>query len=458
MTDATNLCFTEATPHEQDDFFIARLTPIGRGGVSSLGVSGSEALNALARRVRLGESRESPRNSFFEYDRPFFAYFKVDEGKDEGIYEEVVLRRRGYFAYEIDCHGGEFVTTRIIEFFVRSGARTLEPDKWERKLEREEANNAVQHNRMLTADSGLVRGTLFGSSNVLEELFFSKISSLIARVSSEETARIALDQRRALRLFFENLGSDLSVLVSSAFGRALELESQITDELDEVLIHRAWGRRLFEPFVVSLLGAPNVGKSSLFNALLGYERSVVSPEAGTTRDLVGATALINGWLFRFVDAAGLRNTTDRVERVGIENARQFSRVADVALYCYDAGVPQSSQVSFETREGLDKSFASNLEILKVLNKSDLLDAQSDSEWSPDFVRVSARLRSGLERLTTLIYEHTVGKLKSTLNTSVVRPILWTPEQIDFVKALRNLCGERRYNEALTLLGTDDRLL
>lgn len=431
--------------YERGGFFVARLTPIGRGGVSCVGVSGETCAEPLFRRVR--HDRFHGSDLLTEFDRPYFAFFSLSERED--VFEEVVLRRRGASVYEIDCHGGDLVTSRIIEFFVKSGAKTLSADEWERMVERQEALDAMDANTN-RAPVGRNLETTFEELAPLEELFFSKFSELIERASSEETARIACDQRHSWRRFWEKLVSDLSV-----FSR-IDSESdpeRIVQVLNELLLRRAWGHRLFEPFVVIILGAPNVGKSRLFNALLGYDRSVVSPEEGTTRDLVGATILLKGWSFRIVDAAGLRATDDRVEQDGVEYARQFSGNADLVLCCYDANRPKEEQESFWNRIWKDGFFSNDVKTLKVLNKSDLLVSDSEKAWTcSDFVRVSALRRQGLERLVERIYQHTVGELIGFSEEWDDLPIMWTKDQETFLRSVRDLCVERRYQDALARLG------
>ncbi|MBQ4204178.1 MAG: 50S ribosome-binding GTPase, partial [Thermoguttaceae bacterium] len=203
------------------------------------------------------------------------------------------------------------------------------------------------------------------------------------------------------------------------------------------------GRKLVEPITVAFLGAPNVGKSSLLNAALGFERVVTSPTPGTTRDLVGAPTVIDGWNFRLVDAAGLRATNDPLERMGAELAVSNALRADVALAVYDASRSRAEQdaefMRFFGKPGLEVGRRT----VAALNKIDLPESERDPSWSaPDvdsaFLRVSARTRVGLDELASALVR---AAFDAPVDGS--EPALWTSEQVEFLRELRELCACRK---------------
>ncbi|RIK81107.1 MAG: hypothetical protein DCC67_08515 [Planctomycetota bacterium] len=207
----------------------------------------------------------------------------------------------------------------------------------------------------------------------------------LARAATRRTAAILLDQREgALRRAIAAIEADIAAGALSAAQR----------QLDELLARVPLGRRLTEPWLVAIAGPPNVGKSSLINALVGYERAIVYHQAGTTRDVLTADAAIDGWPVRLIDAAGIRATLDPLEAEGVARARQQIARADLVLWISDATAPD---------DPADRSFAFELErlsagaVIRVVNKIDLAPTSA----AAGDVRLSARTGEGLDRLLEL---------------------------------------------------------
>jgi tRNA modification GTPase len=155
--------------------------------------------------------------------------------------------------------------------------------------------------------------------------------------------------------------------------------------LDHLRRHAAVGRHLTTPWRVAVLGAPNVGKSSLVNALAGYQRSIVAPTPGTTRDLVTTLIAVDGWPVELIDTAGLREIAAGLEDQGIERARTVAQSADLCLWVLDAAMRPAWPEA-----GLDKTQL-------VINKIDL-PAAWDLDQVRGAVRVSARTSAGVDEL------------------------------------------------------------
>jgi tRNA modification GTPase len=188
---------------------------------------------------------------------------------------------------------------------------------------------------------------------------------------------------------------------NGAFSGALDrirhsLQSGQTDDarrvLNDLQSNTLLGQRLLEPWKVVLAGPPNVGKSSLLNALAGYQRSIVTPQPGTTRDCVSVVTAFEGWPVELIDTAGLHSADDELEQEGIARSREMAQQADLALWIYDA-------TSFEPI-GPSQEITSR-KCLHVINKCDL-EPQRRLDDVMDAFRVSARTGAGIDALGSRI--------------------------------------------------------
>ena len=413
------------------ELVVARLTPVGRSAVSCVGVYGSaasELVRNVWRRVDGALSDNWREWSVEEAQRPIFGRFHYAGLDAPG--EEVVANWRSRNAIELDCHGGDFVTTKILDYFIRGGARKITGDAWNRLVnheEREEVDREVAP-----------------YSPEFQTLFLDACDELIANASTEETAKIACDQRESACDFANKIAS----LLREAARGLPDANASLEDALARVLSRRTWGRKLFEPFVVSFLGVANSGKSSLFNALLGRDRAVVSDYEGTTRDLLDSAFLINGWRFCLVDSAGLRQTDDKVEREGIELAREVARRADLILRIYDGTRDYRDQDVVIQALAPNESAST---FLNVWNKIDLARV-ANRPTDVEFVSTSAKTGAGIDALMDAIFCRTVGRLDRAQTKSGREDlILWTDEQVHFVEKLADDCRSGRHKEALATL-------
>ncbi len=346
-----------------DDTIAAIATPPGVGGLGIVRLSGPEAF-AVGRRIfrlahPLAES-ESPPSHQLLYGHV------VDPASDTVIDEVLAAFMRAPRTYtredvvEISAHGGPLVLRRILELALAAGARTAQPGEM------------------------TLRAFLNGRVDL------AQAEAVMALINAETDA----GHRLALR----QLQGELSAEVGAARGHALDamvrIEASIDFPEEEVpppdpaelagliagarqMIERLLagadrGRVLREGLRVALVGRPNVGKSSLLNALLRTERAIVTPVAGTTRDTVEEKALIGGLAVHLVDTAGLTPSDDPVERIGVERSRAAARSADLLLLVLDGSEPLMA---------LDESVAAELHALTenesarpailVLNKADL---------------------------------------------------------------------------------------
>ena len=197
----------------------------------------------------------------------------------------------------------------------------------------------------------------------------------LAEAVTERTAGILLDQLNgALSAAIREIITDLAAAKWSA----------AVEKIDELLGRQQLGLHLINPWRIVVVGAPNVGKSSLVNAIAGYERAIVSPTPGTTRDVVTVTTAIEGWPVQFSDTAGFRETQDELESAGIQLATTTLSKAELAVVVHDAAKIRDEKFYRETEFELSQ-LASHVRAIDVINKIDLVPAEERLQLVQRFV-------------------------------------------------------------------------
>ncbi|MFO7941491.1 MAG: tRNA uridine-5-carboxymethylaminomethyl(34) synthesis GTPase MnmE, partial [Bacillota bacterium] len=378
-----------------DDTIAAVATPPGRGGVAIVRVSGPETMRITSVVLRgrdMGQINLSPRR--------VEVGFAVDPDAGEALDEVLCFYMPGPRSYtgedvlEIHCHGGPIPVGRILEAVFRSGARPAEPGEFTR------------------------RAFLNGRIDLTQA---EAVGDLVA-ARSRTAARLALDQleghlgREVRRLRSELLDILASIEVVLDYPEMDIEERQIAEiataarriggHLENLRESASVGRPFREGVRTVILGRPNVGKSSLLNALLGRERAIVTDVPGTTRDTVEEELILRGIPLILVDTAGIRESGDDVERLGVQRAREAARRAELILVVLD----DSNGLAKE-----DRSIVASLDdgpaTVIVVNKTDLrggaVPLAEIREMMPDapIVRTSALTGEGLDAL-----EETVANL------------------------------------------------
>jgi tRNA modification GTPase len=317
--------------------WIACLTPPGQAALATLGLYGPRAWETLRRLFRLHSGGELP-------NTPDAGRFWLGWLGDEVADEVMVAVKRGnpMPLLEVHGHGGREVVRFLLELFRAQG---LQIGSWEDFLYK-------------TSDDSLRAAAAIA----------------LTQAATVRTAAVLLDQQQgALARAFDAILTALDRGDTAAAHADLMQLSRYTPV----------GQRLTQPWRVAVAGAPNVGKSSLVNALAGYQRSVVAATPGTTRDVVTARIALEGWLIELADTAGLRKETETLEEQGILRARATTAAADLCLWVLDTSAPAVWP---------DEDTSS---ILYVLNKIDLPPAWDCARKA---VRVSTRTGEGLAEL------------------------------------------------------------
>jgi tRNA modification GTPase len=323
------------------------LTPHGRGAIATIGLHGQPAVAALD---RLFHPASGQKIMSRERDAAFFGQFSSSPTAKE----DVVVGLFPPNDAEIHCHGGPAAIAAICEALGHEGGVEVSSDDWVRH----------QSQNQILADARLA----------------------VMDAKTDRAAAILLDQYRgALNRELELIDSHLERCDGIAASQKIE-----------GLLSRAdLGLHLTRPWKVVLTGRPNVGKSSLMNAILGYERSIVWHEPGTTRDVLTATTAIDGWLLEMSDVAGLRTSGDELEAAGVVRAEQEIAAADLVIFISDISSDWDAELYRRVCQLMQTAGIARPEII-VHNKCDLRELTKADR--PAGVRTSALKGEGLPEL------------------------------------------------------------
>lgn len=352
-------------------------TPPGDGGVAIIRLSGPKAIS-------YANAVFSKELSTFESHKLYYGQILNRDGTalDQGM--AVVMRApysyTGEEVVELHCHGGHFLTKKILHRLFNEGAEVAKPGEF--------TERAFLNGKLDLAQAEAVQ-SLIHAKNEYALKFASKQLEGALSVKIKKMQEALIGQAAVLEAWvdFPEEGIEFTTLEEII----AELVS-IREEMRKLIDTYDDGQALQEGFSLCLLGRPNVGKSSVMNQLLKRERAIVTPIAGTTRDLLEETLLIDGISYRLMDTAGIRSTDELVEQIGIERAKQSSQKADLVLLVLDV----TQELTEEDLKLIE--LVQNQKVLVVWNKKDLQSPEKKSSPFPDFLEISAKTGEGIEDL------------------------------------------------------------
>ncbi len=369
------------------DTIAAIATAMSPSGIGIVRISGEDTFSIIDQIYR--SNTTSNHKKLSECDTHTIHYGFIFDG-DELIDEVMVLLMRAPHSYtkedsvEIDCHGGVYVMKRILETVIKYGARPAEPGEF---TKRAFLNGRIDLTQAESVIDIINAKNQFALSSSLSQLKGS-VKKDIKKIRESVLHEIA---------FIESALDDPEHI--SLEGYPVVLSGIVQEEIKKIqklLCNADNGRMLKEGIQTVIVGKPNAGKSSLLNLLAGSDRAIVTDVAGTTRDVLEEQINLNGITLNLMDTAGIRNTSDIVEKIGVEKAKEYADAADLIIYVID------SSTSFDENDFEIMEFLKDKKAIVLLNKSDLTAVITEEDvknyLDKDMISISAKTSTGLEEL------------------------------------------------------------
>lgn len=372
------------------DTIAAIATAMSSSGIGIVRISGEEAVLVADRIFEMKNHKK-----LSEMPTHTIHYGHIHD-EDEVIDEVMVLLMRGPKSYtredtvEIDCHGGVYVMKRILETVIRHGARPAEPGEFTKR--------AFLNGRIDLSQAESVIDVIYSKNDFALKSSLSQLSGSVSEKIRDIRGTVLHEIA-----FIESALDDPEHISLEGYPEQLsEIVSDVVDKIKKLLANSDNGKMLKEGISTVIVGKPNAGKSSLLNTLVGEEKAIVTDIAGTTRDVLEEQINLNGVLLNVIDTAGIRDTEDVVEKIGVERAKKYLKDADLVIYVVD------------TSTALDENDAEIMELLRdrhtiiLLNKSDLeqITTVEDVRKHLDktMIPISAKEQTGIDALEKEIKE------------------------------------------------------
>jgi len=370
----------------QTDTIIAPATPPGSGGLAVIRLSGPRAESALLDLFRPA----SPRARLISH-RLYLGQLTGSDGLAVDEVMVVIMRAPHSFTredvVEVHCHGGPAVVHAILDLFMHYGIRMARPGEFTQR--------AFLNGRLDLSQAEAVADLIHAHSSGAARVALGQLQGKLARVIGEARQQL-IEYLSLVEVHIDFSDQDIEF---PDFDPLASRVAEMVSYLETLLDSYRSGRMLHEGVRILILGKPNVGKSSLLNALLGEARAIVTEIAGTTRDTIEETLLLQDVPVRLIDTAGIRYTDDPVELEGVRRAKEKVASADLVLLVIDGSGP------LDQDDLLALSTCDQERLLLVVNKSDLSQqALGDAFQAIGRVSVSAKQGFGLDTLQTAIKE------------------------------------------------------
>ncbi|WP_226654113.1 tRNA uridine-5-carboxymethylaminomethyl(34) synthesis GTPase MnmE [Pseudalkalibacillus hwajinpoensis] len=366
-------------------------TPMGEGAIAIVRLSGEEAIKIADRLYKGKQPLESVDTHTIHYGH------LIDPDTEQTAEEVMVSVMRGPRTFtredivEINCHGGLVSVNRVLELVLRGGARLAEPGEF---TKRAFLNGRIDLSQA-EAVIDLIRAKTDRAMNVALNQMEGRLSTLIASLRQQLLETVA-----HVEVNIDYPEYDAEEMSKDLLTTQLK---EVEKEIEGILVTARQGKILREGLSTVIVGRPNVGKSSLLNSLVHENKAIVTDVPGTTRDVIEEYVNVRGVPLRLVDTAGIRETEDLVERIGVERSRERLKQADLILLVlnYNDELTHEDEKLFEAVKGMD--------VIVIINKTDLdekLDLDRVKELAEEHPMITTSLKNeqGVDELEQSISE------------------------------------------------------
>tara|TARA_R110002073_G_scaffold14554_1_gene59240 strand:+ start:9547 stop:10938 length:1392 start_codon:yes stop_codon:yes gene_type:complete len=374
----------------QNDTIIALATPSGVGAISVIRLSGNEAIDIVSLFFK------SIRGKKLNQQKTHTIHLGHIVHNDHVLDQVLVSVFKNPHSYtgenvvEISCHGSSFIQQEIIQLFLQNGCRMADNGEFTMR--------AFLHGKMDLSQAEAVADVIASNSAASHQMAIQQMRGGITNELKELRGQL-LDFAALIELELDFSGEDVEFADRTKFK---ELVATISSVLKKLIDSFAFGNAMKHGIPVAIIGEPNVGKSTLLNTLLNEERAIVSDIAGTTRDAIEDELIIEGVAFRFIDTAGIRETEDVIESIGIKKAYEKAENAQLIIFLIDSNKFAKNKESFLQEIETIKERFPNKRLLVIANKIDSLTEPQKEEITTNIdaiLLLSAKQKVGIDALT-----------------------------------------------------------
>ncbi|MFD2627340.1 tRNA uridine-5-carboxymethylaminomethyl(34) synthesis GTPase MnmE [Oceanobacillus kapialis] len=406
----------------ETDTITAISTPIGEGAIAIVRLSGPEAIS-ITEQIYKGKSLN-------EADSHTIHYGKILDPQTNEVAEEVMVTlMRGPKTFtredvvEINCHGGMVAVNRVLEIILSKGARLAEPGEF---TKRAFLNGRIDLSQA-EAVMDLIRAKTDKAMSVALKQMDGRLSGLIQTLRQDLLETVAHVEVNIDYPEYDDVEE-------MSHGVMREKTKEVHREIESLLQVAQQGKILREGLATAIIGRPNVGKSSLMNALVQENKAIVTEIPGTTRDIIEEYVNVRGVPLRLVDTAGIRETEDIVEKIGVERSRKVLKESDLILFVlnHNEKLSEEDEKLFEAIQGL--------EYIVIINKTDL-------EQNLDLDRVKELAEGNPIVTTSLLEEAGIDKLEQAIAETFFSGEIDTGD-LTYVSNIRHIQLLKQAKEAL----------
>ena len=371
----------------------AIVTGMSKSGVGIIRISGDDAI-AVAEKVFIDKNNQR-KLSTYKANTIHYGYIENDGTLIDEVLVSVFKKPFSYTKediVEINCHGGIYVVTKVLELILHSGAEMAEPGEFTKR--------AFLNGRIDLSKAEAVMDIINSENEFALKSSMNQLNGSLYKVIKELRDKILYEIA-----FIESALDDPEHISLDGYPEKLEEKTNtLICKIEELLVTSKNGKILKEGINTVIVGKPNAGKSSLLNRMVGEEKAIVTEIPGTTRDIIEEHIHFGDISLNIIDTAGIRDTDDRIEKIGVEKAIQFTEKADLIIYVIDSSTP------LDDNDNKIISMLENKKVIVLLNKSDLSTETDEKEIQKRFheaskiIRTSVTMNSGLLELQDTIHK------------------------------------------------------